>query len=59
MINLRRGLCRGGTLALPNQMRQRITAVPSHQSTADFFNDICESRPFTLPKGHFEPKRSS
>ena len=27
------------------QTRQRITALPSHQSTANFFNNICAFRP--------------
>jgi hypothetical protein len=31
--------------ASPNQTRQRITALPSHQSTADFFNGICAKQP--------------
>jgi hypothetical protein len=30
---------------LPNQTRQRITALTSHQSTADFFNGIRKERP--------------
>jgi hypothetical protein len=40
---------------LPNHMRQRITALPSHQSTADFFNDICALLPFLPTVGYGNP----
>jgi hypothetical protein len=43
----------------PNQMRQRITTLPSHQSTADFFNDIGKYRsfPYAFANGEIDPLR--